>query len=207
MNPRVTVGLLAVLFALGAYVYFGPPAAPAAGPGGPGGPAAAAGGPSATPTPQLDMWKLDDQQIASVVVSKPDAQAGVQRDGDNWSLVPSGEPADRLRVNSLVFRLASLRATRRLDGVTNLADYGLTAPAMTVALKLADGTGHTLKVGAKAPAESGTYALADDDPTVYLLSNARAQDIERLVSDPPRQPPPSPSPSPGLNEIPMTPTP
>jgi len=142
------------------------------------------------------MWKLDDQQITSVVVAKPDGQAGVQRTGDDWALIPSGEPADRLRVNSLMFRLASLRGTRRLDGVTNLADYGLTAPAMTVTLTLVDGTGHTLKIGAKAPAESGTYSLADDNPTVYLLSNALAQDIERLVSDPPRQPPASPSPTP-----------
>jgi hypothetical protein len=193
MNPRVTVGLLAVLMALGAYVYFGAPAAPAAGPGGP---AAGAGGPGATPTPQLDMWKVDDQQIASVVVTKPDGAAGVQRSGDDWALIPSGEPADRLRVNSLMFRLASPRGTRRLDGVTNLADYGLTTPALTVAIKLADSSSHTLKIGAKAPAESGTYSLADDNPTVYLLSNALAQDIERLVSDPPRQPPASPSPTP-----------
>src|SRR4051794_21699216 len=105
MNPRVTVGLLAVLVALGAYVYFGPNAAPAGGPGAPGTPGAA----STTPTPQLDLWKLDDQQIAAVAVTKPDASAGVQRSGDEWMLTPSGEPADRLRVNSLIFRLASLR--------------------------------------------------------------------------------------------------
>jgi hypothetical protein len=153
------------------------------------------------------MWKVDDQQVASVMVTEAAGQAGIQRSGDEWTLVPSGEPADKLRVNSLVTRLANLRGTRRLDNVTNLADYGLTTPAMTVVLKLADGTAHTLKVGAKAPAESGTYAQADDDPTVFLLSNALAQDIERLVSDPPRQPPPSPSPSPDLGNVPLTPTP
>src|SRR5204863_1463220 len=100
MNPRVTVGLLAVLIALGAYVYFGPQQPPAAGPGGPG----------ATPTPQLDLWKVDDQQIASVVVAEAAGQAGVQRNGEDWTLLPAGSPADRLRVNSLLFRLASLRA-------------------------------------------------------------------------------------------------
>lgn len=206
MNPRVTVGLLAVLIALGAYVYFAAPAAaPAAGPGGI--PGATPGGGTVTPTPVLDMWKVDDQQIASVVVTKPEGQAGVQRNGDDWTLIPSGEPADRLRVNSLVFRLASLRGTRRLDNVTNLADYGLDTPAMTATLTMADGTSHTLKIGGKAPAESGTYSQADADPTVYLISNALAQDIERLVSDPPRQPPPSPSPSPSTDTVTLTPTP
>jgi hypothetical protein len=200
---------LAVLIALGAYVYFAAPAAAptAAGPGGV--PGANPGGGTVTPTPVLDMWKVDDQQVASVVVTKPEGQAGVQRNGDDWTLIPSGELADKLRVNSLVFRLASLRGTRRLDNVTNLADYGLTTPAMTATVTMTDGTSHTLKIGGKAPAESGTYTQADADPTVYLISNALAQDIERLVSDPPRQPPPSPSPSPGadLNQIPLTPTP
>jgi hypothetical protein len=204
MNPRVTAGLLAVLIALGAYVFFGSPAGPMTGPAGL---ASGTAGPGATPTPQLDLWKLDDRQIASVTVREAAGEAGVQRNGDDWSLLPSGEPADRLRVNSLMLRLANLRATRRLDSVTNLADYGLTAPAMTVAYKLADGTGHTLTVGGKAPAESGTYSQVDDDQTVYLLSNALVQDIERLVSDPPRQPAPSPSPSPGLDTVPLTPTP
>jgi len=190
MNPRVTVGLLAVLIALGAYVYFGPTPAPAGGPGAPG-------GPGATPTPQLDMWKVDDQQVAAIEVTKPDASAGVQRNGDDWILTPSGEPADRLRVNSLVFRLAALRATRRLDSVTNLDEYGLTVPAMVATLRMADSSVHTLKIGGKAPAESGTYSLKDDDPTVYLLSNALAQDIEKLITDPPRPLPPTASPSPG----------
>ena len=56
MNPRVTVGLLAVLIALGAYVYFGPTAGTLA--------------PSTTATPttvvQLDLWKLDDGQIQAI---------------------------------------------------------------------------------------------------------------------------------------------
>jgi Domain of unknown function (DUF4340) len=189
MNPRVTVGLLAVLIALGAYVYFGPQQATSGAPGSPG-------APGATPTPQLDLWRVDDQQVASVTVAEAAGQAGVQRNGTDWALIPTGEPADSLRVNSLIFRLASLRATRRLDSVTSLDDYGLTTPALTATVKLADGSVHTLKFGGQAPAQSGTYALADADPTVYLVSNALAQDVERLVSDPPRQPPPSPSPSP-----------
>jgi hypothetical protein len=189
MNPRVTVGLLAVLVALGAYVYFGPQQSATGAPGAPG-------APGATATPVLDLWKVDDQQVASVTVTEAAGQGGVQRNGTDWVVMPSGDAADSLRVNSVIFRLASLRATRRLDAITSLDDYGLASPAMTATVTLVDGTVHTLKFGAQAPAQSGTYALSDADPTVYLLSTALATDVERLVSDPPRQPPPSPSPSP-----------
>jgi hypothetical protein len=197
MNPRVTVGLLAVLAALGAYVYFGPAS---------GTPGLTTG---ATPTAvvQLELWKLDDGQIQAVEVQRGADRAGVRRSADGWTLTPSGEPADGLRVNSLTFRLAALRATRRLDTVTNLDEYGLGTPALVATLSMADGSSHTLKLGAKAPAESGTYALKDADTTVYLVSNAVALDLERLVSDPPRQPQASPSPPAGAGPSSPLPTP
>src|SRR4051794_15249091 len=125
MNPRVTVGLLAVLIALSAYVYFGAPASsPAAG-------AAATQKPVDT---NLDVWTLDESQIQAVSVDRGGQMAGVQRAGDDWTLTPSGEPADRLRVNSLIFRLATVKATYRIASSTNDAEFGLATPAMVAML-------------------------------------------------------------------------
>jgi hypothetical protein len=186
MNPRVTVGLLAILLALGAYVYFGAPAS-----------TPAASSPAAkTPDPQLELWTLDESQIQAVTVQRGGQQAGVERSGDEWRLTPSGEPADRLRVNSLIFRLASIRATFRVANVENDAEFGLATPSMIATIRLANGEPRTLTVGAKAPAESGTYVRKDGDPAVYLVSNALIQDLERIVTEPPRPPSPTPLPSP-----------
>jgi hypothetical protein len=186
MNPRVTVGLLAVLLALGAYVYYGaPPASPA-------GPTPAA----KTTDPQLELWTLDESQIQAVSVRRGGQEAGVQRAGEDWQLTPSGEPADRLRVNSLVLRLASVRATYRVASVSNEAEFGLAAPTMFATIRLASGESRTLTIGAKAPAESGTYVRKDGDEAVYLVSNALVQDLERIVTEPPRPPSPSPTPLP-----------
>jgi hypothetical protein len=194
MNPRVTVGLLAVLLALSAYVYYGAPAtspgAPATGPGGP------AAGTSKPADPQLDIWTLDESQIQAVTVQRAGQTAGVERAGDDWKLVPSGEPADRLRVNSLMFRLATIRATFRVTSSANDADFGLATPAMVATVRLASGESRSLTIGGKAPAESGTYVRKDGDQTIYLVSNALAQDLERLVTEPPRPPSPTPLPSP-----------
>lgn len=186
MNPRVTVGLLAVLIALSAYVYFGAPATSPAGP---------------TPTTkaadtQLDVWSLEESQIQAVSVRRGGQEAGVERAGEEWRLTPSGEPADRLRVNSLIFRLATIRASYRVASAANEAEFGLAQPSMFATVRLASGESRTLTVGSKAPAESGTYARKDGDAAIYLISNALVQDLERIVTEPPRPPSPTPLPSP-----------
>lgn len=200
MNPRVTVGLLAVLLALGAYVYFGPSTANAPGaPPGPGGPVAGKPGGLATPKPAdpaLQLWALDEAAIQAVSVQRGGQTAGVQRAGDEWVLTPSLQPADRLRVNSLIFRLANVRASFRVANPTNDAEFGLASPSLVATIALADGGAQRLTVGQKAPAESGTYVRKDGDPSVFLVSNALVQDLERLVTEPPAPPSPTPLPSP-----------
>ena len=192
MNPRVTVGLLAVLVALGAYVYWGaPPASPV-------GPTPTAKGWSE----QLDVWTLEEGQIQAVTVRRGGQEAGVERAGEEWRLTPSGEPADRLRVNSLIFRLASIRATHRVASAANEAEFGLAQPSMVATVRLSSGETRTLAVGMKAPAESGTYVRKDGDAAIYLVSNALAQDLERIVTEPPRPPSPTPLPSPSPSPAP-----
>jgi hypothetical protein len=194
MNPRVTVGLLVILIALGAYYFYGsPPAAPVT--------------PSGMPTPKpsdpsLDFWALEEGQIQVVSVKRGTQEAGVQRSGDDWQLIPSGEPADRLRVNSLIFRLASVKATYRVPNPSNDAEYGLATPATVATIRLTSGETHTLALGIKAPAESGTYARKDADSGIYLVSNALADDLGRLVTEPPRPPSPTPLPSPAASPSP-----
>jgi hypothetical protein len=204
MNPRVTVGLLAILIALGAYYFYGSP--PAAAPV-----ATAPGGVPGAPTPKpadpsLDFWALDDTQIQTVSVKLGSQEAGVQRAGEDWQLTPSGAPADRLRVNSVIFRLANLKATYKVPNATNDADFGLASPALVATITLASGETHTLTFGTKAPAESGTYVRKDADTGIYLVSNALADDLTKLVTEPPRPPSPTPLPSPSADASP-SPTP
>lgn len=193
MNPRVTVGLLAILLALGAYVYYGAPAASPAGPT----PATKAA------DTQLDVWTLEESQIQAVSVQRGGQEAGVERAGEEWRLTPSGEPADRLRVNSLIFRLATIRATYRVASAANDAEFGLAQPSMVATVRLASGESRTLTVGSKAPAESGTYVRKDGDTAVYLVSNALVQDLERIVTEPPRPASPTPLPSPAASPSPV----
>ena len=203
MSPRVTVGMLAILLALAAYAYYGPTQAIA--PGVAGGPGAPPGVPGGMPTPKpqdpaLDLWTTDESQVQSVLVQKGAQQAGVQRDGEGWIVTPATVPGDRLRINSLVFRLSNVRATYKVQNPTNDADYGLNAPSMIATIGLANGNALRLSVGAKAVGETGTYARKDGDPSVFVVSNALVQDLERIITEPPV--PPSPTPAAGASPSP-----
>lgn len=187
MNPRVTLGLLAVLVALGGYVYFAGPS------GGETSPSAAKEKPV---DPQLDVLKFDDRETQRLVVRRGEQQTTVEKDADGtWRLQPSGEPADRMRLNGVLLRLSSLRATRRFEEPASLADFGLAVPQMGLTVRQGDGTELGLLLGGKAPAEAGTYAKRTDEAAVFVISNALVQDLERLLTEPPREPTPTPVPT------------
>ena len=199
MNPRITLGFLAVLLALGGYVYFGgaPDDSATSGTTGPGG-APGAASKDKPADPQLDVFTFDEPAAQRLTVRNAAGQqvAVEKTDDGTWALQPSGEPADRLRISGLLLRLSNLRATRRIAEPANLAEFGLATPSTTATVTV-DGVGElVLALGGRAPAEAGTYAQKGGDSAVYVLSNAVAQDLERLVNEPPRQPTPTPAPSP-----------
>ncbi len=193
MNPRVTIGFLAVLAVLGVAVYFSefrreaPPPGPAA---------------KEKDDPQLVVWTFDDRDVARVEVVKDENTTTVEREVEEWVLQPSGEPAERFRINSLLSRLATLKGTKRVDDPgLDLGPFGLVRPQMATRLTMKDLTVFELLVGAKTPAEAGTYVMKPGDPTVFVIANTIVSDLERMVTEPPKAPPiPTPFPT-------ITPTP
>jgi hypothetical protein len=190
MNPRVTIGLLVVLAALGIGVYFSEfregssssGSTPSTPPG--GAPAA----PAATADPLLQMFQIDDKEIVKLEFLKAGMTTTVTKDGDEWQLQPTGESAERFRVNSLLVRVATLKANRRIGEPDSLEIYGLTSPDMIMRLWRQDDTLYELIIGAKTPNEAGTYARRPDDPAVFVIPNTVANDIEKMVTESPKAP-------------------
>jgi hypothetical protein len=193
MNPRVTIGMLVVLAALGIGVYFaefreGSSTPTSASPPPPGGAPAA---PAATADPLLQMFQIDDKEIVKLEFLRGGAMTTLTKDGDDWLLQPTGEPAERFRVNSLLVRVATLKANRRIGEPENLQVYGLTTPDMIMRLWRQDDTLYELLVGGKTPNDAGTYAMRPDDPAIFVLPNTVTGDIEKMVTEPPKAPPTS----------------
>jgi hypothetical protein len=186
MSFRVTAGALVLLVLLGGLVWYtefrdqGTAAAPAQ-------------------KERPDILKFEDQSVQGIEVVKGDRQITMERvEGGEWTLQPSGQPGDRLRISGLLFRLSTLQANRLVaDEPTEYEQYGLAPPALTTTIKMTDGSTLGLAVGSKAPTDAGSYVKRADTPAVYLVPNSLVTDLERTVNEPPvAQPTPSPSPQP-----------
>ena len=188
MNPRLTAIALAVLVVLGGVVWFTEFRDKGESP--------AAAKPS--DKPDLTIFTIEEREIRRIEVARGGQTTTVDRDEQGeWTVQPSGQPGDRARLSGLMFRLASLNASRRVaEAPEDLAQFGLDQPALTATVTVADGSTHTLLVGGKAPTDTGTYVKKADDQTVFLVANQLVADLDRLVAEPPVAPPtPTPGPT------------
>ena len=156
---------------------------------------------------ELEVFKFEDRDTRMLEVARGDQRAQVRKDDDgSWTVQPGGEPGDRVRISSVLTRLASLRATRRVaDEATDLAQYGLDAPSLITTVTQTDGSTYVLQVGGKPPAgTTSAYVKRSTDQAVFVVPNQLVTDMERLVTEPPIQPP-TPTPAPTLPPAPASP--
>jgi hypothetical protein len=93
---------------------------------------------------------------------------------------------DQVRVNGSAYRLGRLAASQVITGVTDLAQYGLAPPALTITLTISNGETVTVFTGAQTPVNDNRYLLrAADDQTVYLVYGLAVDELQRLLDDPP----------------------
>lgn len=97
----------------------------------------------------------------------------VQEDG-TWSLSDdSNFPVDQEKIGNLTSQLVSVEATRILENVENLSEYGLDAPYKVIRVEETDGNSLTISVGNQNDSTGDCYIyLNDDTGTVYTVSGS-----------------------------------
>jgi len=190
MNYRVTLGFLVVAAILAVLVYgldkfnVGPTATNNAN---------ATSTTTAAQQPQI--FSFDDSQVNTFELHQGSQSARVEKQGGNWVVSGTGDPANTISFNSLVTRMASLKATRGVDNPGDLSQYGLDSPKESAIAFLSDGTQYELDLGSKTPVQTGTYAKRADTADVYVIADQFSTDLERLVADPKQPPTPTPVPA------------
>lgn len=193
MNYRVTVGFLAAALILAAIVAgldrfnVGPTAANQA-----------SGTATVTASQQPQILSFEDAKVSRFEIRQgADKSVTVVKHNDQWTVDPSGDPANRSSFNSLIARMSQLKVSRIADpSGGDLSQYGLDSPRDTAIATLDDGSSYTLDIGAKSPVQTGTYVKKGDDPAVYVIPDQFVTDLERLVNDPKEPPTPTPRPAP-----------
>ncbi len=180
MNPKVTAILVTLLVLGGSYVYFFELEA----------------GPEATDNRAVSIHQREygEYDVVGLEVVGPDSSAHFARAAEassrDWQMLrPTAWPPDRIdqvRVNGSAYRLGRLTASQIITGVTDLAQYGLAPPDLTVTLTISNGQKITFLAGAQTPVNDSRYLQrAADDQTVYLVYGLAVDELQRLLDDPP----------------------
>lgn len=101
-----------------------------------------------------------------------------------WSLTfDSAFPLNQEDVQSMADDLLALVGTRQLDGVTDLAAYGLAEPAFSVIASWSDGTSTTYAMGDETPFGDGHYISLGHENIIYTIKDDIADIFDTTMND------------------------
>ena len=133
------------------------------------------------------MLSIPEDQIREIRLKKTGSENTVLKKGDDgkWQIAePKPLRADQETVNSMVSTLASLSADKVVDEkAADLAAYGLSTPAIDVAIVKKDGNAANLLIGDEVPTGSGTYAKVASDPRVFTIASYTKSSLEKTSND------------------------
>lgn len=167
-----TLILVVVLAGLGAYIYFVDAKRPAAG----------ADGSSAT---KEKVFTVDVNKINELRVTYQGQSALLKKADGGWKLFePAPADADPPEAIGIATALTNVEIVRVIDeNATNLEQFGLAKPNITVDYKAEGGASGSLKLGNKNATQGEIYALKNNDKRVFLVSSFQETSFNRTPFD------------------------
>jgi uncharacterized protein DUF4340 len=167
MRFRTTLLLLAVLAALGAYLYW-----------------------IELPKAEQESKKktlaeLKEDEITEVALVYPDREVLLKKSGNDWRMIkPVDALADAVAVKGVINAVAQAEISKELaEPSSDLAQYGLDKPTVTVTLRKGETALPTISIGKNTPVGSNAYVKKSDDKKVYLTSGAFRTTMDKQVKD------------------------
>lgn len=167
MRFRTTILLLIVLAGLGGYIYW-------------------------VDLPQAEeeskpqkLVEFTAADATALLLTYADFQVDLQKRGDAWHIVrPLETAADSTAVNNLLGALAGCEVKKELSGTsTDLAQYGLSTPFVTVKVKVADRELPVVRVGKNAPVGFTTYLQRAADGPILLANASLRSSLDKKLAD------------------------
>lgn len=166
---RSFVGLLTILVALGAYLYF----------------VESKRTPGDAPETKEKVFAVEADTIDEVTVR---AESGdtttLKKTGTDWQIVaPVTAQPDAAEISGITTNLSTLEQQRVIDeNPADLKEYGLAEPRVIVTFKAA-GQEQRLLIGGKTPTGSDLYAKTGAQPKVFLIASFLESTFGRTTFD------------------------
>jgi hypothetical protein len=156
-----TLALVVVLGGLGAYIYFVDSKQPAAGSSVDGEPA------------REKFFTVETDKINEVKLTYKGQTTLLRKSDAGWKIVePAQIDADPPEAISLAQAISNLESVRPVvDNPSDLKQFGLAEPPITVEFKADGGVSGSFKLGSKNPTQSEIYAMKGGDNKVVLVSS------------------------------------
>lgn len=156
-----TLALVAVLAGLGAYIYFVESKRPAATSGVDGEPA------------REKFFSVETDKINEVKLTYKGQTTLLRKAEGGWKMIePVQAEADPPEAISLAQAIANLESVRPVvDNPSDLRQFGLADPPITVEFKAEGGVSGSFKLGSKNPTQTDIYAMKGGDNKVVLVSS------------------------------------
>lgn len=166
---RSFIGLLAILIALGAYLYF----------------VESKRTPGDDVEKKAQVFAVESDKIAEITIkSESGDTTTLKKSGTEWQIVaPAAGPADSSEISGIVTNLATLDQQRLIDeNPGDLKEFGLADPRIEVGFKV-DGQEQKLLIGSKTPTGADLYAKTAAAPKVFLIASYLDSTFNRSTFD------------------------
>jgi Domain of unknown function (DUF4340) len=167
-----TLVLVVVLAGLGGYIYFVDSKRPAA---------TADGSPGAFGK----VFTVEAEKVNELRITFKGETTLVRKDNAGWKLIePIQVEADPPEAIGVTTALGNVDIVRIVDeNPTDLEQFGLAKPNITVEFKAEGGASGTLKLGNKNATQGEVYALKNDEKRVFLVSAFQETTFNRTTFD------------------------
>jgi hypothetical protein len=138
--------------------------------------------PNASTAPAI--LKVDLATVTSLVVKQKGTQpVTLARSGAQWQITAPGTfPADSGTVTGMLSRIAPLNSESVVeDHATNLAEFGLSDPAVEVDVTTKDNKTSRLLLGDDAPTGDGVYVYLAGDSRVFTASSSLKTSLNKSL--------------------------
>ncbi|GIW43161.1 MAG: hypothetical protein KatS3mg077_0443 [Candidatus Binatia bacterium] len=166
MRLRTTIVLLLILAGLGAYLYW-----------------------MELPRQQKEaeakkLFQFKPEDVVELRLHFQDRNILLKKSGESWRLAePIDAPADEITIKNLLNTIAECEVKRDLEDATDLKQFGLDPPFVTLTVKLKDRQLPEVAVGKNTPVGFSAYLQRLDDKKVRLTTSAFRAGLDKQVKD------------------------
>jgi len=128
---------------------------------------------------------LDADDVTAITLTYPDREIALSKTDAGWRMTkPVDAAADDITVKNLIRAIADAEVKKTIDEPPqDLAQFGLTQPAATIAITAKGQPLPVLKVGKTTAVSFSTYVQRADQPKIYLTGSAFHTGMDKQVKD------------------------